>query len=170
MIGFSNVFVSFAAPLDIKQPSDKVIMRLISKLVIEIWRNLQKLLKNFNGTIILTFFMSSASVVSLNFFEYLRLPITRKITTLMSLALSIWVFFILLTQLVNGTKFSNTTCILLLTPPASTYATVIVPLTSMYTSLYNLINGTWALKSYIWFSHLAKFQVDSPFISTQSLS
>ena len=47
----------------------------------------------------------------------------------MSLAVSIFVLFILLIQSVNGTQFLHTTCILLFPSPAAASATVIVPLT-----------------------------------------
>ena len=57
------------------------------------------------------------------------------ITTLMSLALSICVLFISLMQLLNGAQLLNTTCLLLFSPPAANVATIVVPLTNMYTSL-----------------------------------
>ena len=57
------------------------------------------------------------------------------ISTLMLLALSICVLFILLMQSVNGRQFVNTTSILLFSLPAATSATVIVQLTSIYGSL-----------------------------------
>ena len=51
-----NVVAWFAAALDIKQLAEHVKMRLISQLINGISRILQKLLKYFNGTIILTLF------------------------------------------------------------------------------------------------------------------
>ena len=57
------------------------------------------------------------------------------ISTLMLLALSICVLFILLMQSVNGRQFVNTTSILLFSLPVATSATVIVQLTSIYGSL-----------------------------------
>ena len=57
-----NVFAWFAAALDIAQITDQVKMRLISQSVNVIARVLQKLLKYFNGTIILTFFVQSSPV------------------------------------------------------------------------------------------------------------
>ena len=56
----------------------------------------------------------------------------------MSLALSICVLLISLTQLVNGAPFLNITFLLALfaaAPAAAVLLTVIVPLTSMYASL-----------------------------------
>ena len=53
----------------------------------------------------------------------------------MSFALSIYVLFISLMQLVNGTQCLNTTCISLLSLPDANAATIIVPLTSIYASL-----------------------------------
>ena len=53
-------------------------------------------------------------------------------------ALSIWVLFILLIQLVNGAQFLNITFLLVLFPSAAVLLTVIFPLTSIYTSLQSL--------------------------------
>ena len=52
-------------------------------------------------------------------------------------ALSIWVLFILLMQLVNGAQFLNITFLLLLfaAAPAAALLTVIFPLASIYESL-----------------------------------
>ena len=54
-------------------------------------------------------------------------------------ALSIWVLFILLMQLVNGAQFLNITFLLVLfaaaAPSAAVLLTVIFPLTSIYESL-----------------------------------
>ena len=52
----------------------------------------------------------------------------------MSLALSIYLLFVLLIQLVNGAEFLNTTCVLLFCPPPANAANAIVPLTSVYAS------------------------------------
>ena len=53
-------------------------------------------------------------------------------------ALSIWVLFILLMQLVNGAQFLNITFLFVLfaaAPSAAVLLTVIFPLTSIYASL-----------------------------------
>ena len=58
------------------------------------------------------------------------------ITLSISLALPlVCVLFIPLMQSVNGAIFLNTTSISLFPPQAAIYATVIVPLTSIYASL-----------------------------------
>ena len=53
----------------------------------------------------------------------------------MSLVLSICVLLILLMESINGALFLNSTCILLLPPPAANSGTFVVPLTSRYASL-----------------------------------
>ena len=50
-------------------------------------------------------------------------------------ALSIWVLFILLMQLVNGAQFLNITFLLVSFAAAAVLLTVIFPLTSIYVSL-----------------------------------
>ena len=50
-------------------------------------------------------------------------------------ALSIWVLFILLMQLVNGAQFLNITCLPILFAAAAVSLTIIFPLTGIYTSL-----------------------------------
>ena len=58
-------------------------------------------------------------------------------------ALSIWVLFILLMQLVNGAQFLNITFLLVLfaaAPAATVLLTVIFPLTNIYMHHYNHIN------------------------------
>ena len=54
--------------LDITQFADQVKIRLISQLINDISRFLQKLLKFFNGTIILTAFVTLFPVESVIFF------------------------------------------------------------------------------------------------------
>ena len=59
------------------------------------------------------------------------------ITTSTYLALPISVLFISFMQLVNEAQFLSTTYILLFPPPVATSANVIVPLTSIYGSLWS---------------------------------
>ena len=63
----------------------------------------------------------------------------------MYLALSICIFLILLMQLVNGSQFLNTTCILLFPPPAANAATVFKILTPNKNAS-NITNSTGTSK------------------------
>ena len=68
----ANVVSCFAGALDITKFADQVKMRLISQLINDILGVLQKLLKYFNGTIILTFFVLLSAVEPANFYLHLN--------------------------------------------------------------------------------------------------
>ena len=70
------------------QVDDHVIIRLISKVVKGISRVLQKLLKYFNGTAILTSFVLPAAGFFLCYFyiKFKQCTITRKIRTILLLS------------------------------------------------------------------------------------
>ena len=121
---------------EITQFSEQVKMRLISQLINDISRVLQKLVKYFNGSAMLNHKLPAV-------FEKLSLysiKLYTDITTSKYFALSIWVLFISLMQWVSGAKFLNITPLFLLcnrfvawSAPAPVIS--IVPLASIYASL-----------------------------------